>query len=344
MRSLSQGGAERAFAYAILIVGLAVLASMLISFPLGAAVFYSPAMTGSPLWKQYSKISLNVLGIFVTVNLPRWVNFSDAFSFLWALHAALFAMALLYPKSILEAIKDTRRHGVKALFSNTALAVSTTYPPLFLLISVLEKALEYTGIPVGQLPLYDPRADFLGLLQASVVEELGFRATLIGIVALMICLRLGGGIYSLKALWNPAATLERLGLPVSKARLNGIVIFSALVFGWAHIAYGEGVWHFGKLISATAAGIGLGYLFLFFGLPAAILVHWGFNYYYATFYFFDSIRGLPAPSELSLMSITELFEYSQEYIVVLITLQTILVISYLVMRALSPPSEKRSYT
>lgn len=324
------------YAYAILVVSLSLLSTMLMAFPLGAAIFFSPSLGGSPAWTTPHEMSLSILGVFFEIRLPYPVSYSTLFLAFWTIHAAILAIALLYPHNLLTAIKDIGKKGVLALFDNSILAVSIVYPPLFLLISVLEKALEFGGVPVGQLPMVDPRTTFLGLLQASLTEELGFRATIIGIVAALIAYRLGGGLYGIKALWNPKLTLERLGLPVGKAKLNGIVVFSALIFGWAHIVYGESVWHLGKLLSATIAGLGLGYLFVFLGLPTVVLVHWSFNYYYATFYFLDKIRGLPSPSQLSLASATTLLGYSQEYIVILITLQSILIVTFSVLKLLSP--------
>jgi hypothetical protein len=70
-------------------------------------------------------------------------------------------------------------------------------------------------------------------------------------------------------------------------------------------------------------------------LPAAILAHWSFNYYYASYYFFDELRGLPPPTEVNPLE-TKLFEYSQELIALLIMIQSALVAGYTILKIQSP--------
>lgn len=340
--SASPGGRSKLELYflrAISIVSLGIIASMAFSFPLGAAVFFSPNLGGSALTTTWEGMYINLLGVFFNIRFPSPVKVSDLFTLFWGLHASLFAIAMLYPKSLVRAILETKSHGLKSLLENTLTGVALVYPPLFLATSVVERILEISGVPVGELPFRDYRLDFLGLLQASIIEEVGFRMSIIGLWVAMVAYRLGAGALSLKAFWNPTTIINMLKLGRFKNRFSSIILFSAFIFGWAHVIYGSDVWKFGKVISATIAGIGLGYLYFNLGLPAAILTHWGFNYYYASYYFFDEIRGLPPPTEIEVLD-ANVFSYSQEFIALLIMSQTALVVGYLMIK-MQAPGERR---
>jgi hypothetical protein len=58
------------------------------------------------------------------------------------------------------------------------------------------------------------------------------------------------------------------------------------MFGYAHIAFGAG-WEIGKVTTSSLAGIILGLIYFFYGFPGAVLLHWSFNYFLDSFYYFD---------------------------------------------------------
>ncbi|MEM3804143.1 MAG: hypothetical protein QXX17_07000, partial [Conexivisphaerales archaeon] len=63
-------GVEDALLYILVILALAVLASMLISFPIGAYVFNSPSLSGTSRTYQVSDLPMLLFGINFPIPLP----------------------------------------------------------------------------------------------------------------------------------------------------------------------------------------------------------------------------------------------------------------------------------
>jgi membrane protease YdiL (CAAX protease family) len=76
----------------------------------------------------------------------------------------------------------------------------------------------------------------------------------------------------------------------------GIVI-SALFFGIAHWLYGGG-WEFGKILPAAISGLVLGWLYVEKGFPAAVVLHWLFNYFASSYDYLKEVTGFPYISTL----------------------------------------------
>ena len=142
--------------------------------------------------------------------------------------------------------------------------------------------LEAVGIGAGMAGgLPGPLTTLMEASYAALVEELGFRLMLIGIpLALAACVKTRGGRpraeIILKALLWPGALDEELRRSL-KTAMAGLVLFSSVVFGLAHILFGA--WEVGKAITATLAGLVMALCFVKYGLHASMLVHWFFNYH-----------------------------------------------------------------
>ena len=64
-----------------------------------------------------------------------------------------------------------------------------------------------------------------------------------------------------------------------------LVIFVGVLFGFAHIAFGDS-WSTGKFAQAAASGIILGWVYLRYGFVVSLMIHWAANYFvfsYANF-------------------------------------------------------------
>lgn len=122
------------------------------------------------------------------------------------------------------------------------------------------------------------------LANASVYEELVFRALLIGMPMALGSLAINAG---LARRWTPEGkSLKRslrylmggnLRKTSSRESLLAAWIFlfaSSTVFGLAH----EPGWGWWKVVPAMVAGLGFGYLFLRHGIGAAIIAHFATNY------------------------------------------------------------------
>jgi len=107
------------------------------------------------------------------------------------------------------------------------------------------------------------------LANASVWEEIVSRVLLLGIPLLAID-------YLFRR-----ERAQKLGRYIIGGRIKtgpvecGLALFSAIMFGLAHV----GGWDFYKLIPSTVAGLFLAYMFMKYGLYAAIMLHFAVDFY-----------------------------------------------------------------
>jgi hypothetical protein len=122
----------------------------------------------------------------------------------------------------------------------------------------------------GQGTGYEPEIDqwklMFGLLNASIFEEINDRVFLLGLPMLILVV-----VARRKAmpLWRYVVG----GFGVTPAAVV-LILFSATMFGISHYES----WGWVKVIPATAAGIAFGYLFVRFGLYAAVTAHFITDY------------------------------------------------------------------
>lgn len=102
--------------------------------------------------------------------------------------------------------------------------------------------------------------------QASVWEELITRVLLLGVPLLIVAI-------ALNKVKDPKHYFLGGGFQFGKAEL-ALLLFSSLMFGLAHSFN----WDLYKVIPAFLAGLAMGYLFLKFGLYAAIMFHFFTDY------------------------------------------------------------------
>ena len=80
-----------------------------------------------------------------------------------------------------------------------------------------------------------------------------------------------------------------------------LVIFVGVLFGFAHIAFGDS-WSTGKFAQAAASGIILGWVYLRYGFVASLMIHWAANYFVFSYGNFIS--------QLNAISIEDAFSHS----------------------------------
>ena len=102
--------------------------------------------------------------------------------------------------------------------------------------------------------------------QASVWEELITRVLLLGVPLLLVAI-------AMNKVKDPKHYILGGGFQFGKVEL-ALLLFSSVMFGFAHSFN----WDFYKVIPAFLAGLAMGYLFLKFGLYAAILFHFFTDY------------------------------------------------------------------
>lgn len=268
---------------------------MLASFVLGAYAVYSTSMGAGRLDTPLPGIPLLFIGLPVII--PFRPAIGDAFAILWTGYLSLFAVTAMGPKTSLgRLVRNTRREGLAAMGGNGMFAVASTFSALIVLTVALETLQETVGIPTGSIPHIEELQTFFYLSLAPFVEEIGFRLSITGLVAYLILVRRGAG--SVNVFWNPGALLrEKLDPEQQKTAfriLNLTIGLTSVLFGLAHILYGGGPegWQLGKVSLATLAGLAMGWIYVYYGFPSAVMLHWSFNYFLTAYYVFEKSLGI----------------------------------------------------
>jgi hypothetical protein len=246
---------------------------------------YSAASRGS---------GITLFATLFTFQIPVSFSFGELFLALWTIYLIFFAMAMNGPlRNVLGAMKDVSVKGVRAIFENSMFATLLVFPVVVwvtVALSLLEQA---GGVSTGSLPTVDPLLQMVELTLAPLREELGFRVIPIGLATLLILFSRGRIRDGLLALWHPSRYLKKNDTPAQyKRNLSTIYVMigiSAVLFGLAHVLLGAG-WGPGKILSAAVAGVGLAGLYYFYGLPAAVLLHWSIDYFLSTFDLIPSLQ------------------------------------------------------
>jgi len=288
----SKNGADlRRTLTTILVVLVIIFAGfMLLSFPLGAYAFYNGNLSTSSSEPLIANIPVFVVGL--PIDFPVRMTFSDLFAALWVLYLALFVVALNGPNAPLWRTLKGITSGSFKISDNGILTATVAFTSVTLLTSLIESLQSTVGVRSGALPEVDPMQTFVGIALAPITEEIGFRVSTIGLVAVTVLLGRANFAYALKALWHPE---KYLGIPSSRksavlTMVYATAIISGLMFGLAHILFGAG-WQIGKFTTSSIAGIALGLVYIKTGLPAAVLTHWSFNYYRSSYYYFEQAVG-----------------------------------------------------
>jgi hypothetical protein len=281
----------RVFGLVFMLASLVVIALMFASFTLGAYLVFNTDF-GSSISLPLRMIPLFILG--VPFYIPLRVTLGQLFMGLWTLYLAFFAVAATEPRGLIRELGRWRREGIP-IPRNTLLAVASGFSALLVATTTIEMVQEWAGIPTGSLPEEEPLLMFVFITLAPIIEELGFRLSIIGLIAYLSVAGRSNFLKALPILWHPEHYAKRLLDRAAWPRfLRGVylaIAFSGIFFGVAHIIYGEG-WEVGKVTTASLAGVVMGYLYFKYGWAAPLLLHWAFNYFSATYYHLAESVGL----------------------------------------------------
>ncbi len=276
---------------------LLTIALMLISFPVGLYTVFFTHLSNTSL-AYTSPVSNIVFFLGLTeFSIPVATSLGSVFAISTVIYAGLFGLAAFQRRNIFSAIRSALANGSSDLFSNPLLAMLIALGSTTIAIGILDRIQTGSGIPTGSLK-GDPLILFVSVTFAPLREEIGFRVALIGAVALILGLR-SSMKTALRALWRPSAILAgRPGDLTNRVGLTLILVVSSAFFGLAHYISGGG-WEIGKVSEAAFAGIVLGYLYIRYGIQAAILLHWGVNYFGTAYAFFgQGVWGIPWTSDI----------------------------------------------
>lgn len=228
----------------------------------------------------------------IAVFLPFNVSVGAAFAFLTLVYAAMFGLSFTQGARPFAAIRSSIKSGFGSFFSSPFLVTIISISFLIFTASLIDSLVSGVGIPVGNLQ-GDPLSLLLSFSTAPLIEEMGFRVLIVGVVAAVLSLGRPPREV-LRALWRPSASYERDSSQlVTKVAIAAVVVVSSVVFGVAHTTSGGG-WAFGKVFEATYGGLVLGYLYVKYGLHVSVLAHWGVNFFGSAFAFFgQGAYGVP---------------------------------------------------
>lgn len=269
-------------AVVLLLLGLTV-ALMVASFPAGVYAVFSGRLSGN--YTAGSQVTPYFWVGPLVGFVPFTVGAGAFFAFLTAVYALLMGALVLEEVRPGGAARRALNEGVGAITSSPFFATVVAIGFLTFTASYIDDFVSAAGVPIGGIT-GDPFSLFLGFATAPLVEEVGFRVVLIGVIAYL--LSLGKPLRAaLGALWKPSRALEGVAVwSGTSIILWAAVVFSSATFGACHVACGGGEWQIGKLPEAAYGGLVLGYVYVKYGFPAAVITHWGIDYFGSAFSFF----------------------------------------------------------
>lgn len=185
-----------------------------------------------------------------------------AYWFILAVLVLSFLMMIWRSGGIITELTGVRREVPTPLFS-----ITTMFAAL-LLVNVLYYSLIGSlgidpNIPLSASP--EEQLVLFSVLQAVVTEEINDRMILIGLpLALLVIMGRKEG-----SAWR----MPFGGMGLGRVELF-LIVFSSTIFALSHL---EG-WDVWKLFPTFLTGLGLGYLFVRYGLYASIMLHFCFNF------------------------------------------------------------------
>jgi len=279
----------------------------ILAIVLGPTLFYF-----TPEGLTASTVHLSALKLWllnIPVSVPIGLDVGALFLGLWSIFALSFVAAWKLRENFHQTIKESIVQPTRKLFSSCLFAMPILNSMTLIAVLAINSFQEAGGVPTGTPPMQgEPFLDFFEFSYAAVVEEVGFRLIPIGaflIIYLFITKR-KTVTFSLSqkiklfftALLFPdkakrmagAKTVNEHGVR-SGISLGewGMVLFTSIVFGFAHFNPGVS-WEIGKISSATFAGLVLGLSYLLYGIQASIIMHWFFNAYNDAFFLLSGLH------------------------------------------------------
>ena len=300
---------------------------MVASFPLGIYTIFFTNLATPPIT---SALIVRDLGVFVglySFNLPVSISLGALFAILIVIYAALFLYAGKQGPGAAHAMKASLTQGFDALYGSPLVVTVMALGATIFLIGILDLLLSAVNVPTGNLT-GDPLEIFVSLTLAPLREEFGFRVAFIGLAAFLIMVWTSPR-RATKALWRPSVIYDggRADI-VKKTILYFALAASAVLFGLAHVLPGS-TWQVGKVPQAALAGAVLGLLYIQYGFHAAVLLHWGVNYFGTVFAFFgQGFWGVPWSSSPG----TLLDQFVALDLIILLGLTSFVLLSYKFLR------------
>ena len=269
---------------------------LLVSFPIGIYVFFDTDV-GGDINFEYPLTHLELFEGTDFYQSHLDVSIGDAFVILWTFYLVLFVISFLGPKhDFLKTLSPIISFGKYETRGNYMIGITKWFSILILISTLINFVQEGIGLDIVPPLAENDLIQFFYVTLAPLIEEFGFRLILIGIPLFALYSTKTSLRYFTKCLWRPA----NLDIHDAKKAIL-LIIFVGILFGFAHIAFGDS-WSTGKFAQAAASGVILGWVYLRYGFVASLLIHWATNYFvfaYANFI-----------SQINLISIEDAFSHS----------------------------------
>jgi hypothetical protein len=315
--------APRAAEFLFFLVLSVTLALMVASFPLGIYTVLFTNLSAPPITPA---LIIRNVGVFVglySFNIPVSISLGELFVTLVIVYSAMFLYTARQGTGTVLAMKASLTKGFDSLYGSPLVVTIMALGATVFLVALLDRLLTAVNLPTGQLT-GNALETFVGVTIAPLREEFGFRVVIIGSVAFLMTV-FSSRRRAVIAFWRPSLIYagDRTDI-VRKVVLYTVVAGSALLFGIAHILPGS-TWQIGKLPQAAMAGVILGLLYIRYGFAAAVLLHWGVDYFGTVFSFFgQGYWGVPWNSDNG----TALDRFVALDLVILLGLTSFLLLSY----------------
>ena len=250
---------------------LLLIAHIIVAYALGAMyafdIFYREISTKYPLFiliiKFEAGVKADILPILFFIN--NEFKIFIAFSLITIFLATV--KFFLVEESLVELVKKkdilTRKYGFSQIFLI-----------IFALETIYTMILTILGITPYVPPLPHP---VIVIIVAPVEEEIAARLVWIGIPLIIIDLAKGLTKFGITGLARGVKNISKkiiMGWGEINKISTALILISAAIFAQVHVKYGWDIW---KFPAAFIAGIGLGIVFVKYGLLSSILFHFAWN-------------------------------------------------------------------
>ena len=261
---------------------------MLISFPLGVYAIFNSDI-GNDIDYSFPLEKFNIFIAGINIQIPVEYEIGDVFVIFWAIFIILFVLTFLGPKqNFIKTISDILSNKKNSFTDNYMVNIIKWFSILVLISAVITIIQENFGIVTEPPYTENDLILFLQISIAPITEEIGFRLLLIGVPLFLIYSHKSSIKFFLKSLWNPYSTLHIHDFKKAFVLIAIVGIF----FGVAHVISGE-PWSTGKILQASIGGIIIGWVYVRYGLAAAIMLHWATNYFiYSYLFLISEINGI----------------------------------------------------
>ncbi len=306
---------------------------MVASLPLGIYTVFFTNLSAPPVTNALIVRSVGVFVGLYSFQLPLSISLGELFVVLVIIYSLMFLYLGRQGTGAVRAMRASLTQGFDALYGSPFVVTVMALGATVFLVGVLNRLLTAVNLPTGSLT-GDALETFVGVTLAPLREEFGFRVAIIGFVAFLITVS-SSPRRAARALWRPSAIYDGTRTDmVRKLALYSAIAGSAVLFGIAHILPGSS-WQIGKVPQAALAGVILGLLYVRYGFAAAVLLHWGVDYFGTVFAFFgQGFWGVPWTSDTG----TALDRFVALDLVILLGLTSFVLLSYKFLRSRYKPT------